>query len=92
MRPVNALAVEPSQSYTYIPLIPRSIHPSIRSLTVPEVPTILIEGGAAYPGLEGGRRLIQFEVALLRLQLQVRGACVRSSRPHSIIKRQTPND
>lgn len=41
------------------------------SLTVPEVPTILIDGGCAYPGLEGGRRLIQFEVALLRLQLQM---------------------
>lgn len=77
-------------SHIHTPYPP--LDPSIRSLTVPEVPTILIEGGAAYPGLEGGRRLIQFEVALLRLQLQVRGACVRSSRPHSIIKRQTPND
>lgn len=49
------------------------------SLTVPEVPTILIEGGAVYPGLEGGRRLIQFEVALLRLQLQVCGATTSSN-------------
>ncbi len=38
---------------------------------VPEVPTILIAGGAAYPGIEGGKRLIAFEVALLRLQLQI---------------------
>lgn len=38
---------------------------------VPEVPTILMEGGATYPGLEGGHRLIAFEAALIRLQLQM---------------------
>ena len=40
-------------------------------LVVPEVPTILMEGGATYPGLEGGHRLIAFEAALIRLQLQM---------------------
>lgn len=38
---------------------------------MPEVPTILMEGGATYPGLEGGHRLIAFEAALIRLQLQM---------------------
>jgi len=40
-------------------------------LVVPEVPTILMEGGATYPGFEGGHRLIAFEAALIRLQLQM---------------------
>lgn len=40
------------------------------TLVVPEVPTILIDGGAHYPGLEGGYRLIEFEIALLRLQVR----------------------
>lgn len=37
----------------------------------PEVPTILINGGCRYPGPDGGHRLTAFEMALLRLQIQV---------------------
>jgi len=37
----------------------------------PEVPTILISGGAAYPGHDGGQKLIEFETALIKLQLQM---------------------
>lgn len=41
----------------------------ITVLVVPEVPTILIEGGALYPGKEAGRKLIEFERNLLKLQV-----------------------
>ena len=62
--------------------LPRSLPPQNKtnSLTVPEVPTILIDGGAAYPGVDGGRRLIQFEVALLRLQLQMEESFLQIAR------------
>eukprot|EP00611_Tribonema_gayanum_P006704 TRINITY_DN1600_c0_g1_i1.p1 TRINITY_DN1600_c0_g1~~TRINITY_DN1600_c0_g1_i1.p1 ORF type:complete len:278 (-),score=103.72 TRINITY_DN1600_c0_g1_i1:795-1505(-) len=40
-------------------------------LFCPEVPTLLIQGGAAYPGAGAGARLIEFERQLLRLQLQM---------------------
>ncbi len=67
----SIVSVSPTPSSHPNPPSSPQIPPTNESLTVPEVPTILIEGGAAYPGLQGGRRLIQFEVALLRLQLQV---------------------
>lgn len=38
---------------------------------VPEIPTILITGGCAYPGLEGGDQLFHFETAILQAQLQL---------------------
>lgn len=38
---------------------------------VPEVPTLLLNGGCVYPGMNGGKKLIQFEVALMELQLQM---------------------
>ena len=39
----------------------------------PEVPTILIEGGCNYPGLsdEKRRELLEFEINLMKLQLQL---------------------
>lgn len=37
----------------------------------PEVPTIMIQGGCVYPGEAAGQRLIDFETALIRLQLQM---------------------
>ncbi len=39
----------------------------------PEVPTILIEGGCSYPGLsdEKRRELLEFEINLMKLQLQL---------------------
>ena len=39
--------------------------------TCPEVPTIMISGGCVYPGESAGQRLIEFETALIRLQLQM---------------------
>lgn len=50
------------------------------ALVVPEVPTILMEGGATYPGLEAGHRLIAFEAALIRLQLQIEESFVTIAR------------
>ncbi|CAM9687502.1 unnamed protein product, partial [Heterosigma akashiwo] len=38
---------------------------------VPETPTILIGGGAEYPGINGGQSLIEFERGLIDLQLQM---------------------
>lgn len=60
-------------------------------LFVPEVPTILIQGGAPYPGLDGGARLIEFEYQLLKLQENIedcfRGLanCKSDTRPCVII-------
>lgn len=39
--------------------------------TAPEVPTIMINGGCQYPGMDGKEELDDFETALLKLQLQV---------------------
>ena len=38
---------------------------------VPEVPTLLLNGGCVYPGLDGGDRLVAFETSLIELQLQM---------------------
>lgn len=38
--------------------------------TIPEIPTIVIGGGALYPGVHAGDRLTVFETAIMRLQLQ----------------------
>jgi hypothetical protein len=43
-------------------------------MVVPEVSTILSEGGAAYPGMAAGKQLVDFETSLLKLQ--VSSACV----------------
>lgn len=37
----------------------------------PEVPTLLLNAGARYPGLDGGNELVQFEISLVELQLQM---------------------
>mmetsp|Transcript_10806 Transcript_10806/g.26430 ORF Transcript_10806/g.26430 Transcript_10806/m.26430 type:complete len:208 (-) Transcript_10806:386-1009(-) len=37
----------------------------------PEVPTILISGGCAYPGIDGGEMLFAYESHLMDLQLQI---------------------
>jgi hypothetical protein len=39
--------------------------------TCPEVPTILMNGGAVFPGTTSGQRLLDFEAALLRMQRQL---------------------
>eukprot|EP00466_Bigelowiella_natans_P013182 jgi/Bigna1/133269/aug1.20_g7977 len=36
----------------------------------PEVPTLLMNGGCSYPGIDGGEKLFQFESHLMDLQLQ----------------------
>jgi predicted ATPase len=38
---------------------------------VPEVPTLLMQGGCQYPGEDGGPKLKLFEASLIKLQLQV---------------------
>jgi predicted ATPase len=45
--------------------------------TVPEVPTILIKGGCQYPGADGGEKLMQFEIGLIRLQMQIEDSFFR---------------
>jgi predicted ATPase len=40
-------------------------------MCVPEVPTILLNGGCKYPGIDGGSSLIAFEKALIQAQLQL---------------------
>lgn len=41
-------------------------------LCVPEVPTILLNGGCTYPGIEGKKEtLVTFEKALIQAQLQL---------------------
>jgi predicted ATPase len=39
------------------------------AMDVPEVPTILSNGGAKYPGPDAGEKLIAFEANLLKLQV-----------------------
>ena len=54
----------------------------------PEVPTIMIQGGCAYPGEAAGQRLIEFETALIQLQLQMENSfqqVARSTHKHSVI-------
>lgn len=40
-------------------------------LCVPEVPTLLLNGGCRFPGLDGGQKLVTFESALLSAQQQL---------------------
>ena len=57
--------------------------------TVPEVPTILIKGGCQYPGANGGEKLMQFEIGLIRLQMQIEDSFLRiaasTGRPSVIV-------
>lgn len=46
----------------------------------PEVPTIIMKGGAVYPGIDGGELLSQFEIALLQLQAQMEDSFHRIAR------------
>mmetsp|Transcript_1053 Transcript_1053/g.1436 ORF Transcript_1053/g.1436 Transcript_1053/m.1436 type:complete len:219 (-) Transcript_1053:126-782(-) len=38
---------------------------------VPEVPTVIMQGGATYPGVDGGSALVAFESAIIQLQIQM---------------------
>jgi len=38
---------------------------------LPEVPTICMLGGFEYPGIDAGEKLVTFETALMRLQIQM---------------------
>ena len=56
---------------------------------VPEVPTVLMNGGCKYPGFDGGQLLADFEVALMGLQLQMERSFTQiaasTSRPSVLI-------
>jgi predicted ATPase len=55
---------------------------------VPEVPTMLISGGCVYPGVDGGRKLLEYEKGLIELQLQIEESFLRiaaSTRQPSVI-------
>lgn len=56
---------------------------------VPEVPTLITQAGAVYPGVDGGAELLAFESALLRLQLQfedgLKGVAVTTGRPSVLL-------
>lgn len=41
---------------------------------VPEMPTLLMAGGARYPGMDAGRELLDYEVALIRAQMSLEQA------------------
>jgi len=41
--------------------------------SVPEAPTLIMNAGFPYPGLDGGELLMEFELALARTQLQLEG-------------------
>eukprot|EP00408_Alexandrium_pacificum_P011727 CAMPEP_0171224440 /NCGR_PEP_ID=MMETSP0790-20130122/36290_1 /TAXON_ID=2925 /ORGANISM="Alexandrium catenella, Strain OF101" /LENGTH=218 /DNA_ID=CAMNT_0011690437 /DNA_START=26 /DNA_END=682 /DNA_ORIENTATION=- len=43
----------------------------VEVFVVPEVPTVIMQGGGHYPGLEGGDALVAFETAIIQLQLQM---------------------
>jgi hypothetical protein len=56
--------------------------------TAPEVPTIMINGGCQYPGMEGKEELDEFETALLKLQLQMESSftqCAASTGRPSVL-------
>lgn len=46
----------------------------------PEVPTLLLNAGCRYPGLDGEEELVQFEVSLVELQLQMELSFVQIAR------------
>jgi predicted ATPase len=58
-------------------------------LCAPEVPTIMIRGGAVYPGHDGGEKLLAFETAIIRLQMQLEDAfsmvAVSTGKPSIIV-------
>ncbi len=56
--------------------------------TAPEVPTIMINGGCQYPGMDGKKELEEFETALLKLQLQMESSftqCAASTGRPSVL-------
>jgi hypothetical protein len=56
--------------------------------SVPEIPTMMIAGGCEYPGHDGGEKLMAFETALIKLQIQAEEsfmAVARSTGQKSIV-------
>lgn len=43
----------------------------------PETPTIIMSSGFRYPGVDSGERLLEFELALVKLQLQMEDSFLR---------------
>ena len=64
--------------------------------TVPEVPTIMINGGCKYPGNSDKDMLMEFEVALFRLQLQAERTFLQTAastgRPSVVVMDRGIND
>ena len=49
----------------------------ISLFAVPEVPTIMMLGGCRYPGLGNASRLLSFETAMIKLQLQMEDSFIK---------------
>ena len=45
--------------------------PEFSIVCVPEIPTIVMSSGVNFPGLDAGEKLVEFEINVLRLQLQM---------------------
>lgn len=57
---------------------------------VPEVPTIIMNAGFPYPGLEGGELLMEFELALAKSQLQLEDTVKRLAAARDSLQRKRP--
>lgn len=57
---------------------------------VPEVPTIIMNAGFPYPGLEGGELLMEFELALAKSQLQLEDTVKRLAAARDSLQRHRP--
>ena len=55
----------------------------------PEIFTLLLNGGCTYPGYDGGRALVEFQTALVKLQVQMEDSFLRiaalSDRPSIVV-------
>jgi predicted ATPase len=59
--------------------------------SVPEVPTIIMNSGFPYPGLEGGELLMEFEVQLFKTQLQLEDTTVSMAEARDTLLRHRPS-
>lgn len=59
--------------------------------SVPEVPTIIMNSGFPYPGLEGGEMLMEFEYQLFKTQLQLEDTAVTMAEARDRLSRHRPS-
>jgi len=59
--------------------------------SVPEVPTIIMNSGFPYPGLEGGDMLMEFEYQLFKTQLQLEDTAVTMAQARDKLQRHRPS-